>query len=93
MQVALGDHASEVVARWAELSGASRSAVIREVVEGSLPVLEHMIAAAEAYQAMDAAKQAEIRAALEAAEPRVLGSALKAADEFTDFMDGIAGKK
>jgi len=66
-----------LVQRLSDLGGGSVASIIREIIETAQPVLEHMIKAAEAYQAAESGKQAEILAALEGAEARILPDATR----------------
>lgn len=75
VQVALSDREFAAVSRLAELSGQTRSSIIRELVEQASPTLERMIAAMEAYAAADADKQRAMLAGLEAAHADLLPDA------------------
>jgi hypothetical protein len=81
-----------LVQRLSDLGGESVSSIIRELLESARPVLEHLVAAAEAYQAADASKQADMRAALEAAESRLLPEAQRIHDESLQAFDDVAGQ-
>lgn len=81
----------ELVHRLSDLGGGSVAAIIREILDTSRPVLEHLVKTAEAYIEADASKQADMLAALEASGARILPQVESLHQQTLDAFDSAAG--
>jgi len=84
----LSDELYDLVHRLSELGGQSMSAIVVEMLDASRPIFESLISAAENYQQLDASKRADMLAALEAAEARILPEADRLQRETLDAFEG-----
>lgn len=82
----------ELLHRLSELGGGSVASIIREILDTSKPVLEHLVTTAEAYLEADSSKRADMLTALEAAEARILPEAEALQKQTLDAFDSASGR-
>ena len=86
INMALRPEHFDVVTRLAKLQGRSRSAVVVELLEQAIPVLERVVVVGEAAQRAQVSAREELRSSLEKAEAAILPHVNAAMGQLDAFL-------